>query len=82
MCGQVPRLRRMAIPAIWVLATAVAVGFAAWTSSGPVVLTFTPTHGVHLGDLVAAAGAYGGAAMVTGDMRRRSRRKPAFDESG
>jgi len=64
----------MAIPAVWVLATAVAVGFAAWTSFGPVVLIFTPTHGVHLGDLVAAAGAYVAAAIVTGDIRRRSRR--------
>ena len=61
------------IVAIWTAATAFVLAFAALTEIGPVVLAFTRTHGVHLGDLVAAAAGYGGAALLTDHLRRRGR---------
>lgn len=63
--------RRMSILTIWAVATAFAGAVSVWTAYGPVVVVFTRTHGIHLGDLVAAAGAYGGAAFVTDRLLRR-----------
>jgi hypothetical protein len=61
------------IVTIWTAATACALAFAALTEIGPVVLAITRTHGVHLGDLVAAAAGYGGAALLSSHLRRHAR---------
>jgi len=60
----------MLILLIWTVATAFAISFAAWKAFGPVVLVLTRSHGVHFGDLVAAAGAFGGAALLTNRLAR------------
>ena len=63
----------MSILVIWAAATVVALAAATWTAYGPVVLILTRTHGVHLGDLGAAVGAYGAAALMTDRVRRQGR---------
>jgi hypothetical protein len=54
---QVPR--RLVLGLAWTLATLVGLLVAAETKIGPVLLTLSPTHGVHLGDVLAFAGCYG-----------------------
>lgn len=49
----------------WAAATAFGIAFAAFTTIGPVVLTLTPGHGVHAGDLIAFGAAYTAAAVLT-----------------
>ncbi len=51
--------------ALWGAATAFGLAFAAWTAVGPILLTLTPRHGVHTGDLVAFAAAYTTAGVLT-----------------
>ncbi|MDN5856415.1 MAG: hypothetical protein L0K86_26945 [Actinomycetia bacterium] len=61
-----PRIRRvLLIGAVWVLATLFGLGVAATTTIGPTVLVLSYNHGVHLGDLIAFAGAYAVAALIT-----------------
>lgn len=61
-----PRIRRvLLVGAVWVLATLFGLGVAATTTIGPTVLVLSYNHGVHLGDIVAFAGAYAVAAVVT-----------------
>jgi hypothetical protein len=64
--------RRLAlISALWVAATVFALAIARWTAVGPIVLTLSRGHGVHVGDLVALAAAYAEAALLTRRLRRR-----------
>ena len=60
------RVRRVVLLlALWGAATAFGLTFAALTAVGPVLLTLTPRHGVHEGDLVVFAAAYTTAAVLT-----------------
>ncbi|MHA6785894.1 hypothetical protein ACVGOW_33595 [Pseudonocardia saturnea] len=61
-----PRVGRvLLVGATWVVATLFGLGVAATTTIGPTVLVLSYNHGVHLGDLVAFAGAYAVAAVIT-----------------
>ncbi len=53
------------VSVLWAAATAFCLAFAASTAVGPVVLTLSPGHGVHVGDLVALTAACSAAAVVT-----------------
>ena len=57
--------RTMLILVLWGAATAFGLVFAAWTAVGPILLTLSPRHGVHVGDLVAFAAVYTVAAVLT-----------------
>ena len=71
-----PRMRRvLLVGAIWVLATLFGLGVAATTTIGPTVLVLSYNHGVHLGDLVAFAGAYAAAAVITAPLLGRHQNK-------
>jgi hypothetical protein len=50
---------------VWILATSLALAVAATTKIGPIVLTLTPNHGVHLGDVIAFVLSYVAAAVIT-----------------
>jgi len=64
--------RRFAlVAALWATATVFALAIARWTAVGPVVLTLSRGHGVHVGDLVALAAAYTEAALLTRRLLRR-----------
>ncbi|MGH3584811.1 MAG: hypothetical protein ACRDQ0_00670 [Pseudonocardia sp.] len=66
MDGQRVGARRVVVViAVWVLATLVGLAVAATTKVGPVVLTLTHRHGVHLGDLLAFVVAYGAAGLIS-----------------
>lgn len=60
-----PARRILLILALWCAATAFGLAFAAWTAVGPVLLTLSPSHGVHAGDLVAFVAVYTVAAALT-----------------
>ena len=49
----------------WVGATVFGLAVAASTRIGPVVVRLSHHHGIHLGDVLAFAGAYAVAALVT-----------------
>ena len=51
--------------AVWVTATLLGLAVAATTRIGPTLLTVSSSHGVHLGDVLAFAAAYGAAIMIT-----------------
>jgi hypothetical protein len=55
----------LVVSVLWAAATAFVLAFAAGTAVGPVVLSLTPGHGVHVGDLVALLVAYSAAAVLT-----------------
>lgn len=62
----VPRVGRLLlVGVIWIGATLFGLAVAAETKIGPTVLSLSYNHGVHLGDLVAFAGAYAVAAVLT-----------------
>jgi hypothetical protein len=64
--GAVSPIRRvLAILVVWGAATAFAAAFAVGTAVGPVLLTLTRRHGVHVGDMVALVAAYTVAAVLT-----------------
>jgi hypothetical protein len=64
--------RRLAlVAALWTAATVFGLAIARWTAVGPVVLTLSRAHGVHVGDLVALAAAYAEAALLTRRLLRR-----------
>ena len=50
--------------AAWAVAVAVSLAVAADTRIGPVLLTLSPRHGVHAGDVVAVALVMGVIVMV------------------
>jgi hypothetical protein len=60
-----PRRRLVAVVAVWALATSLGLGVAATTRIGPIVLTISVNHGVHLGDILACAVAYTAAFAIT-----------------
>jgi hypothetical protein len=49
----------------WIGATLFGLAVAAETRIGPTVLELSYNHGIHLGDVLAFAGAYLVAAMIT-----------------
>jgi hypothetical protein len=53
------------VAVLWAAATVFGLVFAATTTVGPVVLTLSPGHGVHVGDLVALLVACSAAAVQT-----------------
>jgi hypothetical protein len=53
------------ILAAWGAATAFGLAFAEYTKVGPVLLTLSRSHGVHVGDLVALLASYTVAAALT-----------------
>ena len=57
--------RAVSILIVWGTATMFGLAFAELTRVGPVLLTLGRGHGIHVGDLVAFAAAYGAAAFVT-----------------
>jgi hypothetical protein len=57
--------RRTMLIGVWVAATLFGLGVAATTRIGPIVLTVSTSHGVHLGDLLAFAVAYSAALAIT-----------------
>jgi hypothetical protein len=62
--------RAVGICAVWVVATAVVLLFAADTRVGPILLNLSERHGVHLGDVVALVAMYSAAAAVSRWIRR------------
>jgi hypothetical protein len=68
--------RRTALALAWLLATAVGLLVAATTKIGPVLLSVSDTHGVHLGDVAAFAACYG-AVVLLGRRRPRAQRRHA-----
>ena len=57
--------RRRAFVTIWAVATLVGLLVARVTRLGPILLVITPGHGIHVGDVVTFAVAYGVAAAAT-----------------
>jgi hypothetical protein len=55
----------MLILVLWGAATAFGLAFAALTAVGPVVLTLSRGHGVHVGDVLVFAAAYTVSAVLT-----------------
>jgi hypothetical protein len=60
------------VVALWATATAFGLAIGALTKVGPVVLTLSRSHGVHMGDLVALTAAYAEAALLTRRLLRRA----------
>lgn len=59
-------LRRLAVVvAAWLGASLFGLGVAATTKIGPILLSVSDNHGVHLGDLVAFGAGYLMALVVT-----------------
>jgi hypothetical protein len=76
--------RCAAVIAVWVTATLLGLAVAATTRIGPILLSVSSSHGVHLGDVLAFAAAYGAAILITRRLARtpvpsRTRRKPPSD---
>jgi hypothetical protein len=59
--------------AVWGLTVAMTLLFAHVTAIGPVLLTLTRTHGVHLGDIVFTLAAFGIAVMISLQLARQRR---------
>ena len=55
----------LSLVTIWGTATAFGLAFALATKVGPVLLTLSRRHGVHVGDLLALLAAYTVAALAT-----------------
>ncbi len=55
---------------VWVTATLLGLAVAATTRIGPILLTVSHSHGVHLGDVLAFAAAYGAAILITRRLAR------------
>jgi hypothetical protein len=63
--GRVRASRSAAVTLVWVAATLVGLVVAATTKIGPVLLTISARHGIHLGDLLAFAVSYATALVIT-----------------
>lgn len=75
--GEQPLTRRHlvgVVGAVWAVAVAVVLLVATDTKAGPVVLTLSPRHGIHVGDLLALVVCSAVALGVTAAVVRRSRR--------
>jgi hypothetical protein len=57
--------RRAGVVVAWIAATLLGLAVAATTRMGPILVTITADHGVHLGDLLAFAVAYAAALVIT-----------------
>jgi hypothetical protein len=55
--------RRLVLTVAWILATCVGLVVAHETKIGPVVLTITQGHGVHLGDVLGFLVCYGAVGL-------------------
>jgi hypothetical protein len=78
------RAPHAAVIAVWGTATLLGLAVAATTRIGPILLTVSSSHGVHLGDALAFVVAYGAAIMITRRLARtlvpsRTRRNPSSD---
>lgn len=62
-----------AIVVTWVVAAFVTLGVAAETRIGPVIMTLSPRHGVHLGDLATMLVCAAVALVVTAWLLARPR---------
>ncbi|AEA27236.1 hypothetical protein GCM10023403_40410 [Pseudonocardia benzenivorans] len=62
-----------AIVLTWVVAAFVTLGVAAETRIGPVIMKFTPKHGIHLGDLATMLTCTAVALVVTAWLLSRPR---------
>jgi hypothetical protein len=51
--------------AVWGIATVLGLGIAATAKIGPILLTVSARHGVHLGDLLAFGVFYAAALVIT-----------------
>ena len=72
----IPAGRIALVGAVWTGATLFGLLVAWKTEIGPIVISLSYNHGIHLGDLVAFAGAYVAAAMITaGALERHQNRK-------
>ena len=72
--GQV-RSPRTIVTVTWVVATVLGLVAAATTRIGPVLFTVSGSHGVHLGDVIAFAVAYGAALVFSGCVLATARRR-------
>jgi hypothetical protein len=63
--GQKRAHRAVVVVLAWAAATLLGLVVAVTTRIGPVVLTVSARHGVHLGDLLAFAAAYAAAVVIT-----------------
>jgi hypothetical protein len=70
--GMSPTRRAVLILVLWGAATAFGLAFAEATRVGPVLMTITRGHGIHVGDLIAFAAAYSVAAVLTRYLLRGS----------
>jgi len=57
-------VRRTVLNVAWLLATALGLFVATTTKIGPVLLSLSSNHGVHLGDVMAFAVAYAGVLVL------------------
>ena len=64
--------RAVSILVVWGTATMFGLAFAELTRVGPVLLTLSRGHGIHLGDLAAFAAAYSAAVFLTRYLLRGS----------
>ncbi|GAA0907462.1 hypothetical protein [Pseudonocardia zijingensis] len=64
---------RVALVWLWGAATLLGLAVAAMTRIGPVLLTVSGSHGVHVGDLIGFTVAYGGALVGTRRVLARAR---------
>jgi hypothetical protein len=63
--GQERAPRAIVVVLVWAAATLLGVVVAMTTTIGPIVLSVSARHGVHLGDLVTFAAGYAAAALIT-----------------
>ena len=68
--------RVVGVVAVWCVATVLVLVVAAETRIGPVLVTLTRRHGVHLGDAVALVVGYTAAALATWWILRVGRGSP------
>jgi hypothetical protein len=61
------------LTAVWALTVAIILLFAHVTAIGPILLTLSRTHGVHLGDVVFTLAAFAIAVMITLQLARERR---------
>ncbi|HYH32317.1 MAG TPA: hypothetical protein VD903_18260 [Pseudonocardia sp.] len=76
-----PGTRLAAAAAVWAFATLIGLGVAATTRIGPTLFAVSTNHGVHLGDVVAFAVAYGAALVLTLRLASRARSRPTQPET-
>jgi hypothetical protein len=70
------RTPRSFLTLLWATATLLGLVVAGTTRIGPVLFTISGSHGVHLGDVVGFAVAYGAALVPTRHVLARRRSRP------